>query len=36
MHSGGGWIMVLAWFNNLFIQQLFPLNVGSIANAVNG
>jgi hypothetical protein len=36
MRSGGGLIMVLARVNNLFIQQLFPLNVGSIAIKVNG
>jgi hypothetical protein len=29
-------IMVLAGINNLFIQQLCPLNVGSIAIKVNG
>jgi hypothetical protein len=28
--------MVLAGINNLFIQQLCPLNVGSIAIKVNG
>jgi hypothetical protein len=36
MRSGAGLIMVLAGINNLFIQQLFPLNVGSIAIKVNG
>lgn len=36
MRAGGGLIMVLAWVNKLFIQQLFPLNVGSIAIKVNG
>jgi hypothetical protein len=36
MRSGGGLIMGLAWVNNLFIQQLFPLNVGPIAIKVNG
>jgi hypothetical protein len=34
MRSGGGLIMVLARI--LFIQQLFPLNVGPIAIKVNG
>ena len=36
MRSGGGLIMVLARVNKLFIQQLFPLNVGPIAIKVNG
>jgi hypothetical protein len=36
MRSGGGLIMVLAWVNNLFIQQLVPLNVDPIAIKVNG
>jgi hypothetical protein len=36
MRSGGGLIMVLARINNLFIQQLFPINVGPIASKVNG
>jgi hypothetical protein len=35
MRSGGGLIMVLARINNLFIQQLFPLNVGPITIKVN-
>ena len=35
MRSGGGLIMVLARDNNLFIQQLFPLNVGPIVIKVN-
>ena len=35
MRSGGGLIMVLARVNNLFIQQLFPLNVGPIAIKLN-
>jgi hypothetical protein len=35
MRSGGGLIMVLAWVNNLFIQQLVPLNVDPIAIKVN-
>jgi hypothetical protein len=36
MRSGFGLIMVLAWINNPFIQQLFPLYVGPIAIKVNG
>ena len=36
IRSGGGLIMVLACINNLFIQQLFPLNVGPIVIKVNG
>jgi hypothetical protein len=36
IRSGGELIMVLARINNLFIQQLFPLNVGPIAIRVNG
>jgi hypothetical protein len=36
MRSGGGLIMVLARDNNLFIQQLFPLNVDPIVIKVNG
>jgi hypothetical protein len=36
MRSGGGLIMVLARINNLFIQQLFSLNVGPIAINVDG
>jgi hypothetical protein len=35
MRSGGGLIMVLARINNLFIQQLFPINVGPITIKVN-
>jgi hypothetical protein len=36
MCAGGGLIMVLAWINNMFIQQLFPLHLGPIAIKVNG
>jgi hypothetical protein len=36
IRSGGELIMVLARINNLFIQQLVPLNVGPIAIRVNG
>lgn len=36
MRFGGGLIMVLARVNNLFIQQLFPLNVDPIAIRVKG
>jgi len=36
MRSGGELIMVLARVNNLFIQQLFPLNVSPIAIKVKG
>jgi hypothetical protein len=36
MRTGGGLIMVLARVNDLFIQQLFPLNVRPIAIKVNG
>ena len=36
MRSGGGLIMFLALVNNLFIQQLFPLNMGPIDIKVKG
>jgi hypothetical protein len=36
MHSGGGFIIVFAWVNNLFIQQDFPLDVDPHKSMVNG